>query len=234
MSRVAIVLRKEFRELVAARSTVITGIVLSGYFGLTYAVRLGAQTVLPIELSLGSLLFLLTTVLGVFLGYVFCSQVFLREKMDAVIETLLCSPVTLREIWLGKTLAITALADLLSVASGLLCALVVSYHSGAVVIPNGATIFHVVLVLPMVVACLVGALGFAQLLLGMKENRIIGIVVFAAVFGALFGLGFVSSGGLAVTWLRVGLLGLGAAMVLAGLSYASLRLSKERIVTTLS
>lgn len=233
MPRIAIVLRKELRQILSSRSSVILGAVFAVYFGLIYALRLGLQVVPSIELSLGSLLFLLTTVLGVFLGYIFISQVFLREKTEAVIETLLCSPVTLRELWLGKTLAITVLADLFAVASGVLCWLIVGYRSGAVVMPDAAVVFHVVLVLPVLIACFVGALGFAQLLLGMKENRIIGFVVFFAVFAALYGLGFVSSGSIVVTWLRVGLLGFVAVAVLAGLSYASLRLNNERIVTTL-
>ena len=234
MSKVAIVLRKELRELLSVRSSVILGAVFAVYFGLIYALRLGAQTASSIELSLGSLLFLLITTLGAFLGYIFSGTVFLREKTEAVIETLLCSPVTLRELWLGKTLAITVLADLFAVASGVLCWLIVSYRSGAVVMPDAAVVFHAVLVLPVLIACFVGALGFAQLLLGMKENRIIGFAVFIVVFAALYGLGFVSSGVLVVTWLLVGLLAFGAVAVLAGLSYASLRLNKERIVTTLS
>jgi len=234
MSSVSIVLRKELRELLAAKGTLLTGIALALFFGVMYSLKLGSIGSLSLEQSLGSLLFFLTTTLGVFMGYTFTSQVFLREKMDGVIETLLCSPVTLRGIWLGKTLAVTLVAVVLAIGSGVLTAVVAGYRAGSLALPEAAVVFHVVVVLPMIVACLVGGLGFAQLLLGMKENRIIGLALFIPIFAALYGIGYSSTGSFVAGWLHVGLLGLGAVAVLASLGYASLRLNKERIVTTLS
>ena len=234
MSSVDIILRKELRELLAARATLVTGIVMALFFGVMYSLRLGAAVAPSLEQSLGSLLFFLTTTLGVFMGYTFSSQVFLREKMDGVIETLLCSPVTLREIWLGKTMAVTLVATVLAIASGVLTAVVASLRTGSLTLPEAAVVFHVIVVLPMIVACLVGGLGFAQLLLGMKENRIVGFVLFIPIFAALYGIGYSASGSFFVGWFHVGLLGLGALAVLSGLVYGSHRLSTERIVTSLS
>jgi len=88
-------------------------------------------------------------------------------------------------------------------------------------------------VVPMVIGCFVGALGYAQLLLGMKENRIIGLALFIPVFAALYGLGYAGTGTFVVSWLQVGLIGLVAIVVLALLFALSQKLSRERIVTTL-
>ena len=234
MSSVLIVARKEVRQLIGSRATLFTGIGMAVFFGVMYALRIGQEGGLPIETSLGSLLFFLTTTLGVFMGYTFTGQVFLREKMDGVIETLLCSPVTLREVWLGKTLAVAALADVLAVATALLTSLVVGFRNGVVAVPPAAVVVHVLVVVPTVIGCFVGALGYAQLLLGMKENRIIGLALFIPVFAGLYGLGYAGTGAFIASWLQVGLLGLVALVVLGVLVMLSQKLSKERIVTTLS
>ncbi|MFC2009091.1 ABC transporter permease [Chloroflexota bacterium] len=233
MNSVLTVTRKEMRQLIGSRATLFTGIGMAIFFGVMYSLRIGQEGGLPIEASLGSLLFFLTTTLGVFMGYTFTGQVFLREKMDGVIETLLCSPATLREVWLGKTLAVTALADVLAVACALITALVAGYRNGAVTLPPAAIVVHVFLVVPMVIGCFVGALGYAQLLLGMKENRIIGLALFIPVFAALYGLGYAGTGTFVASWLQVGLLGSAAVVVLSVLVLLSQKLSKERIVTTL-
>ncbi len=234
MTSVLIVFRKEFRELALSRSTVAIGILFALLFGAMYSLRLTADMPLALDLSLGSLLFFLTMLIGVFLGYSYCSQTFLREKTDLVIETLLCCPVGLRELWLGKTLAVTLFAHVLAIGGGILTALVTGARLGTLVVPNPAVILYLVFVLPLVIACFVGALGFAQLLLGMKENRIIAMALFIPIFAGLYGLGYSATGVFVVTWARVGILALAAAAVLAGIWWASRFLSRERIVTSLS
>ncbi len=233
MSNVLIVARKELRELLRTRSTVLTGAAMSLFFGGLYSIRVG-QGSIPIEASLGSMLFFLTTTIGVFMGYMLTGHVFLREKMDGVVETLLCSPVTLRDVWLGKVVAVTALADLFALASSALTVTVTGLINDTFAVPPAAIVVHVLIVIPMVIGCFVGVLGFAQLLLGMRENRIIGMVLFIPIFGALYGLGYTATGSFVASWLHVAILGGAAAAVLAVVSLASRRLNKERIVTTLS
>ena len=234
MARVKVVMWKELRELAGSKSAIVMGALFALAFGSMYSLRLNSLPGISLESSIGSLLFFLTTVLGVFLGYTYTGQVFLREKMDAVIETLLCSPITLRDIWIGKTLAITALAHAFALVGGVLCALVVSFRSGSVGVPGGAVIVYAVAVLPALIACFVGALGCSQFLLGMKENRIVSLVVFAPLFAILYGVGYGTMGSFVVTWLQVALLAAGVVVVLMGLSYAVGRIRIERIVTTLS
>lgn len=235
MSKAVIVFRKEFRELVCVRSSLITGILFALVFGGMYSLRLTSSDMpLALDRSLGSLLFFLATIIGVFLGYSSTSQVFLREKMDQVVETLLCSPAGLRDIWLGKTLAVTLFAHIMAFGTGILASVVTSARLSTVAIPNTAVILYLLCVLPLVVACLVGALGFAQLLLGMKENRIIGLALFIPLFAGLYSVGYTSTGTLAIGWLEVGVVALVAVGILCLLAWASSFLSRERIVTSLS
>ena len=228
------VFRKELRELLFSRSAMASGGFFALVFGVLYSLRITGNMVQSLDVSLGSLLFFLTTLLGVFLGYSFTSQVFLRDKMDGVIETLLCSPASLRGLWLGKTLAVTVFAHALAFVAGVLTALATSIRLGTVAIPTASVVVYLVCVVPLVIACLVGALGFAQLLLGMKENRIIGLALFIPLFAGLYGLGYNATGSFVVTWLHVGLVAVGAFALLAVIAWASRFLSRERIVTTLS
>lgn len=234
MNRSLIVFRKEIRELLATRSSLLTGIGFALFFGGMYSLRLTRDMPLSLDLSLGSLLFFLSTMIGAFLGYASTSQVFLREKMDQVVETLLCSPAGLREIWLGKTLAVTLFADVMALGAGVLTSAVTSARMGTLAAPNAAVIVYLLCVLPLVIACLVGALGYAQLLLGMKENRIIGMLLFIPIFAGLYGIGYVSTGSLAINWPTVGIVAAVATGVLCLLAWASRFLNRERIVTSLS
>ena len=105
---------------------------------------------------------------------------------------------------------------------------------GTLAVPNAAVILYLVCVLPLVIACLVGALGFAQLLLGMKENRIIGLALFIPIFAGLYGVGYTSTGTLAIGWLPVGIVALVAIIALCLVGWGTRFLSRERIVTSLS
>jgi len=229
-----VVFRKEIRELFGTRSSLFTGIGFALFFGGIYSLRLTSDMPLALDLSLGSLLFFLSTMIGAFLGYSSTSQVFLREKMDSVVETLLCSPASLRDVWLGKTLAVTAFAHVMAFGAGVLTSIVTSARMGTLAVPNAAVILYVVCVLPLVIACLVGALGFAQLMLGMKENRIIAMALFIPIFAGLYGIGYVSTGTLAIGLVTVVVVALVAVSVLCVLAWASRFLSRERIVTSLS
>ena len=234
MNNAFIVFRKELRELLGVRSSLLTGIFFASFFGGMYSLRLTGDMPLALDVSLGSLLFFLTTMIGAFLGYSSSSQVFLREKMDQVIETLLCSPADLRAVWLGKTLAVTAFAHMMALGAGVLTSIVTSARMDTLVIPNPAIILYLLCVLPLVIACLVGGLGFAQMLLGMKENRIIGFALFIPIFAGLYGLGYTSTGTLAIGWVQVGIAALVATVVLCLLAWCTRFLNRERIVTSLS
>ena len=234
MNSTLVVFHKEIRELFGTRSSLFTGIGFALFFGGIYSLRLTSDMPLALDVSLGSLLFFLSTMIGAFLGYSSTSQVFLREKMDSVVETLLCSPASLRDVWLGKTLAVTAFAHVMAFGAGVLTSIVTSARMGTLAVPNAAVILYVVCVLPLVIACLVGALGFAQLLLGMKENRIIAMALFIPIFAGLYGMGYVSTGTLAIGLVTVAVVALVAVSVLCVLAWASRFLSRERIVTSLS
>ena len=168
------------------------------------------------------------------MAYMSTGQIFLREKADRVIETLMCAPVNLRQIWLGKVLGATAVAYSLSFFTALVIIVIVNILSESILLPGAPILFHILLVVPTFIAALAGLLGFVQFLLGMRENRILNFVIFVPAFAALYGSGYMTSSSLAISWTYVGILFGISALLLAVTAYLTKRLSRERIVTTIT
>lgn len=230
MRRLRAVVRKEFKEILANRYTVVVSVALSLFFGMMYALQGAGASRSP---SPASPVFVLSSVVGLFLSYTFAGQLFYREKVSGTIETLLCSPIGLRMLWAGKVVAVALPASVLALVASALEVVIVSVRSGAAATPSGPVILHVLIVVPLFNATLAGLLGFAQMLLGMRENRLIGFVVFIPLFAALYGIGFSGAGQFAYGWSSLGALAGIAVVLLAAVGFLSRFLSRERIVITL-
>jgi ABC-2 type transport system permease protein len=233
MKETLIILRKEFKELLTSRSAVLSGAGMGLFFSVMYGVLLTQKNgILPAHTMDGAM-FILSAMLGVFMSYSFTSQVFLREKMAKVTETLLCAPVSMRQIWLGKTLAVTLLSYIISFAGMIVLLAVASVRNGAFIAPSLAVIFHVIFVVPVFITAFGGLVGVAQMAMGMRENQIFGLVIFLPLF---IGLNTVMgmSNGVTVAWWQVGIALAGSLILLAISSFLTRFLSRERIVVTLA
>ena len=232
MSRVLVVAEKEIRQLVKSRNVMLSALLFVIVFGIFTgpAVLSGTGTPGQVMDTLG---FYLVLTLGIFIGYLFTGQVFLREKQERVIETLLCAPLSLRELWLGKVIGVAVPATLLTYFSAVLITIAGSLSTGYTLVPSAPVLFHVVVVVPACIAAASGILGFVQFMLGMRENQILNfVIIFAIIFlisftRALAGPAFL------VTWTVVGAAFLLAFALLLLTAWLTRFLSRERIVTTL-
>ncbi len=221
MSVVWTVTVKELRQLMAARSMLPVGILAAVFFSLVLSG--GAAE------SLGRMPLLVPMLVGLSLGYHGSSQVFLREKTDFVIETLLCSPVSLRVLWLGKTLAVTVFGGAFALGVGMLAVFLAFVGTGVPLLPDAPAVLFLVLVVPLLVGCMVGARGYVQLLLGARESHLASLGMLMAVVFLLGPSGLEA----ALTAWSVLTMGLIASAVLSALAWCSRFLSVERIVTSL-
>jgi ABC-2 type transport system permease protein len=227
-----VVARKEVRQLVKSRNVMFSAIAFVVVFGIFTSPAVLSEAATPGQ-AMNALGFYLVFVLGVFLAYLFTAQVFLREKQEGVIETLLCAPLSLRELWLGKTLGVTITATVLSYFSAVLITIAGSLFTGYTLVPSGPVFFHIIVVVPAFIAVVGGLLGFVQFVLGMRENQIlnflliIGIVFLVTFTQALAGPAFT------VTWTVVGASFALALLILGLTTWMTRFLSRERIVTTL-
>ncbi|MDD5038631.1 MAG: ABC transporter permease [Dehalococcoidales bacterium] len=231
MDKTLIIARKETKEIIKNRTTLFMGLAFAAFFSLMYSFN-----VVKAEdgTSLDGAIFYLSLSIAIFMAYVSTGQIFLLEKQGGVIETLMCAPVSLRQIWIGKAMAGVVPSWVVSIFATLLLIIITGIQTGTVLLPGLANIVHVLVAVPTFIAAFVGMVGFGQLLLGMKENRLLNFLLFVPAFGALYGSGFAVARGLTVSWLYVAIL-LGCSLVLLGTAaYLTRYLSRERIVTTIA
>ncbi|MCK5108102.1 MAG: hypothetical protein KAR25_00270 [Methanosarcinales archaeon] len=235
MNKLFIVAEKELNGILRTRSQMLVGIFFALWFSvMTVPVIKTAEKSLVFD-QFNNLLFYFVLMLGIFMAYMFSGKVFFNEKREGIIETLLCTPLSMRRIWAGKVIGVTIPAYLIALLTAALITLIANVFSATILLPSPAVFLHIVLVVPAFIAVAVGLLGFGHLLLGMRENQILNISIFAAIFLA-FSLANnnVISGGHAVSGAVVGGMLIVSVLLLALISYMTRYLSKERITTTIA
>ncbi len=167
------------------------------------------------------------------MGYIFCSDAFLREKRDGTIETLLCTPVSLRRIWEGKTVGVAVPAYLVTLLSAVVTAATVSALTDVAIATEPLLYLHLAVVVPIWVVASAGFIGAAQLALGMRENQILGFVF---IFGFIFlivALQEVSPGGPGLSVMTEAVLAAAGIALVALARFIVGKVTKERIVRTI-
>lgn len=233
MNPVGVVADREIRQFLHNRQTVLVSIVMAFVFGALSgpAIALTPESD-PFRLA-DQLGLYLVPMIGILVTYLIAGQVFLREKTEKTIETLLCAPVTLRQVWSGKVLGVTLPAYGITLAATIVMYGLASVSGTFLILPSPPVMIHILVVVPCIIAAVTGLLGFSQLLLGLRENQVIGFVVF---FGVVFGITFTRQAidpDFAVTWFSLALILGGVLMLLIITWYLTRFLSRERIVTTL-
>jgi len=222
---IVIVARRELLALGRARAVVASGTLVGLIVG-----GMPIFTALVAGRGLAGV-YLQAPVLGVFLGYLFAQQAFLREKQDGTIETVLASPLTLPSLWAGKVVGCAGAAALIS----LVCtggAIVAAALVADVPLPLSPQLaVHLVLLVPLVTAVAVGLLGLVQLLLGLRENQLLNLGLVMGLI-AILSVGQVVVGGVPSPAVE-GVAVLAMAAVLALLFRLAGRVDRERIVRTI-
>ena len=95
-----VVTRKEVKNIFRNRGLLFAGLYIGVMFGALNVLLLGQVS------AVNNTAYSVALLVGVFVGYSFSGSVFLREKRDRVIETLLCTPLSLKSIWSGKVFAL--------------------------------------------------------------------------------------------------------------------------------
>ena len=235
MNELFIVAEKEINGIIRTRSQMLVGIFFALWFSvMTAPVIMTAEESLVFD-QFNNLLFYFVLMLGIFMAYMFSGKVFFNEKREGIIETLLCTPLSMKRIWAGKVLGVTIPAYLIALLTAALITVIANVFSTTLLLPSPAVFLHIILVVPAFIAVAVGLLGFGHLLLGMRENQILNISIFVAIFLA-FSLvnNNVIGGGYAVSGVLVGGMLIVAVLLLALISHLTRYLSKERITTTIA
>ena len=221
MNMAMVVAQKEIKEIVKNRGLLFGSV----WFGCSFGIIFSSQA-----LSLDNSVFSVALLAGVLVGYMFSGRVFLREKRERIIETLLCTPLSLKSIWFGKVVGVTIPAYLVSLLTVALITIVSNITLHSLLFPSAAILIHALVVVPVFITSVISLMGFCQFWFGMRENRIIGYLVMLGVLPVIFPYNM----SLAVSWVEVVVLLVVSVLLLAITTYLSRYLSKEKIVTTIS
>ena len=214
------------------RGVVITALIFALWFPVMSAVGIAAGTDGDAAAVAGGIA-AIALLVGGFMGYIFCSDAFLREKRDGTIETLLCTPVSLRRIWEGKTVGVAVPAYLVTLLSTVVTAATVSALTDVAIATEPLLYLHLAVVVPIWVVASAGFIGAAQLALGMRENQILGFVF---IFGFIFlivALQEVSPGGPGLSVMTEAVLAAAGIALVALARFIVGKVTKERIVRTI-
>lgn len=234
MGEIFIVAKREMKGIIRTKSQMLVGI----FFALWFSV-MTAPVIKTVEESaafntFNNLMFYFVLMLGIFIAFIFSGKAFFGEKREGMIETLLCIPLSLKQIWSGKVVGVTIPAYLIALLSATLMTIIANVFSSSLLIPSPAILLHILVVVPAFIAAAVGLLGFGHFMLGMRENQILNISLFVAIFFALSLTRNIIGAGFVVSWMEVGVLLVIAVLLLGLTSYLTRYLSKERIVTTIA
>jgi ABC-2 type transport system permease protein len=226
-----IVAKREMKALLTSRRTLFSVLVFIIAWGFISVPRL--LTRLGGDGGFENTIFYLSTLLCVYAGFVFSSHAFLGEKRDSRIGTLLCSPLTVKKFWAGKVIGVVVPSFVIGIVVAAAAGLVFSFRAGTISAPSLPLAVYIFIVLPLFVALFTGFLGFLQLVLGMRESRILNIVVMVILFGGL-GLANTLAGTTGfVRWPVIGTLFGVVVLFLTLLSYGTKFIKVERIITSL-
>jgi len=221
MNMAMVVARKEMKNIVKNKGLLFGSVWMGGSLGIIFSSQ---------ALSLDNSVFSVALLAGVLVGYMFSGRVFLREKRERIIETLLCTPLSLKSIWFGKVVGVTIPAYLVSLLTVALITIVSNITLHSLLFPSVVILVHAFVVVPVFIASVISLMGFCQFWFGMRENKIIGYLVMLGSLPVIF----LYNTGLDVSWVEVAVLLIVSVLLLAITAYLSRYLSKEKIVTTIS
>ena len=210
MNKLWVIAKKDIRESFRSRSTYLYIVILfvlgfsyltsfsAGVNKLTEAHLSAAELKSGVQLILNSFAAVLPVMFSIWICTIFATYSVVVEKAKRNIESLMVTPVSLKEIWMGKTLAVT----LPSVIIGLGAAIVVyiflgmtkvSPLVGSFLFPDALTIVTAVILVPLLVFSMVSVVIYLQLTISNPRfaNFIFMGLFFLLFFGmnAMAGLG---------------------------------------------
>ncbi len=241
MNRMLVLLSKDLKEILTSRIT-YTYLIIPIFLSFTYLGTTGSlmSTLIKQGVTLDVLKEAAqTTINGIFYSMpliimmlicsVLASYAVVVDKTKRNIESLLATPLSLREIWIGKTLAITIPSAIIGVVMSIIMVTVINFVA---IVPNVGFIFPGplslvtgIIIVPIVTCFVVSIVTCLQLII---TNPRLASLVFSVLFLLVFFSTAVSQVGLKLDFSLIYLI---VIVVLLGINYFISRfLTKERIV----
>ncbi|MBC7119973.1 MAG: hypothetical protein H5T33_00090 [Candidatus Methanosuratus sp.] len=238
MNKILVVVRKDLKETFQTKAfyanigvAIFVIVMLSGGIGEVIG-TMGETEISAVQALLGSLAFMLSLMLTMLFCLYINAYTITMEKIKHSIESLLCTPLSLKQICLGKTLALFLPSLLLSwfftfVSIIGINQFFIAPEFGRFIIPGAAPLVAIVVIIPLISFFI--SLLMVSLQLIITNIRWVNAAIMGAIFGVAFGLSPVLMFGPA-SW-SILFVSLGVAAILALIAFLLFRrVTKERIV----
>ncbi len=231
-----IIARKDIGEAFRSRSTyfvILIMIVLTVTYITSYNESVKTfnqqQAITYSQAFLNSLAYVLPMMYSIFVCSVFANYSVIVDKAKRNIESLMATPVNIKQIWLGKSLAVTLPSLIVGITIAILSFLTMEFwfvmpKTGTFIFPEVWAIVSTLIIVPVLLFSIVAIVTYIQLVV---TNPRIGNFVFSGIFFLLlFGVNLL--GGLGISF---ALIYLGLIVLFAVTSYfLSFSLTKEKVL----
>ncbi len=240
-NKLLVIARKDIGEAFRSRSTyvvilvmlVLTFSYISVYSEYVKSLNNDQQSIRAYSrVFLNSLAYILPMMFSIFVCSVFANYAVIVDKAKRNLESLMATPVSIKQIWMGKSLAVTLPSIVIGITVAIVSFLVMDIwfvmpKAGTFIFPGIWAIVSALIIVPILLFTIVSIVTYIQLVI---TNPRIGNFVFSGIFFLLlFGLN--ALGGLGVSTSYLALIYLGVIALCAAISYfLSFSLTKERVL----
>jgi ABC-type Na+ efflux pump permease subunit len=240
MNKIWIIARKDIGEAFRSRSTYIF-IVVMIFVTLNYAtaytnsVKTLSSPELINEFSrrfISGLAYILPMMYSIFVCSIFATYSVIVDKAKRNIESLMATPISITQLWLGKSLAVTLPSYVIGLAVSVLAYLGLNFafvmpNTHAFIFPDLLAILSALVIIPLLIFAIVTIVIHIQLII---SNPRIANLIFTAMF-ILLVIGVNTIGGLGVPFAYFPLAYAGVIALCAAVDYVlSLTLTKEKVL----
>ncbi len=196
MNKLWIIAKKDIKEAFRSRSTyvfIVVIVVLSFSFLSQYArVINGLSSETQIQditrSFMNGLAYSLPMMFSIFICTVFANYSVILDKARHNIESLMATPLSVKQVWMGKTLAVMLPSTLIGVAVSIIDYLIIAIafvmpKVGSFIVPDALAIISALILVPILIFVIVAIVLYVQLVI---SNPRIANLVFTAIFFLLF------------------------------------------------
>ena len=241
MNKIWIISRKDISEAFRSRSTyvfllvmvVLTFVYISIFNSNVDSLKNDTISINTYSRAyLNTLAYILPLMFSNFICSIFANYAVIVDKAKRNIESLMATPVSIKQIWMGKSLAVTLPSVGIGIGMAIISYLVLDFgfvmpKTGSFILPGIVSILSAVIIVPALLFVIVAIVTYIQLTI---TNPRIGNFVFSGVFVILLIVGESLLGmGLSTNFLA--LIYLIMILVCAGIVYLlSFSLTKEKVL----
>jgi ABC-type Na+ efflux pump permease subunit len=240
MNKIWIIARKDIGEAFRSRSTYIFILVML-VLTLSYAsgYRAHVKTLTDQQAIddysrsfLNGLAYMLPMTYSIFVCSIFANYSVIVDKAKRNIESLMATPVSMNQIWIGKSLAVTLPSIAIGIGVSILAYFVLNFgfvvpHTHSFILPGALAAVSAIIIVPILIFSIVTIVINIQLNI---SNPRIANFVFTGIFVFLL-LGVNALGGLGVSISYFPLIYLGLIVLCAAVSFVLSRsLTKEKVL----